>query len=157
MFKLNNKPLGLDTAFTTEDGTQYPSNWLRLASAEEKAAIGITEEADAEIYDDRFYWGVNSPKRLEDVTEGEITTKGLKSVWIAQIKDTANKMMQPTDWMVWRKFERGVEIPADVAAHRLAILAECDRIIAAISASETMQQFVETVSDQQWPDERVGA
>ena len=71
MFMLNDKPLALDTAFSTEDGTQYPSNWLRLASPEERAAIGITEVPDAPSYDDRFYWGVDNPKLLNDCEESD--------------------------------------------------------------------------------------
>ena len=55
MFLLNNNPLPTDTQFTV-NGIQYPANWLRLTSAEEKAAIGITEVADPVRADDRFYW-----------------------------------------------------------------------------------------------------
>ena len=40
-FLLNGQPLGVDRPFTDADGTQYPANWLRHASADEKAAIGI--------------------------------------------------------------------------------------------------------------------
>ena len=43
-FQLNGQPIALDTAFTTPDGTQYPANWIRLASPAERAAIGITKE-----------------------------------------------------------------------------------------------------------------
>ena len=54
MFMLNNNPLPVGRAFV-HDGIQYPANWLRLASAAEKAAIGITEVADPVRADDRFY------------------------------------------------------------------------------------------------------
>jgi hypothetical protein len=56
MFILNGKPLSPDVAFTT-GGIKYPANWLRLATLEEKEAIGITEEPDPAPYDQRFYWG----------------------------------------------------------------------------------------------------
>ena len=56
MLKLNNKPLSYDRAFTHAD-IQYPANWLRLSSLEERNALGITEVADAPSYDQRFYWG----------------------------------------------------------------------------------------------------
>jgi hypothetical protein len=46
MFILDGKPLPLDRAFTTSDGTQYPANWLRLSTIEERDAIGITEVPD---------------------------------------------------------------------------------------------------------------
>ena len=68
-FQLNSKPLATDVAFKTSDGTQYPANWLRLASADEKKKIGITEVADEATYDERFYWGVGNAKELVDKTE----------------------------------------------------------------------------------------
>lgn len=156
MFQLDNKPLALDVPFTHNE-ISYPANWLRLASPEERAAIGITEVADAESYDDRFYWGVGNPKQLEDIStfpEGSdvsvVESKGLKSHWIAQIKDTANKMMQPTDWMVWRAFERQVAIPEAVVLKRAAILAEANRLEEAIEACTTVAELADVVAAQNW-------
>ena len=177
MFMLNNNPLPVGRAFV-HDGIQYPANWLRLASAAEKAAIGITEVADPVRADDRFYWDgdVNLPKELADREEvdadgnpmwvqvlGEVdgvpamvdsderlVTKGLKSQWIAQVKDTAGKMLAATDWMVIRKAERDVAIPADVVAKRAAIIAEADRLEAAITAANDINALIAVVSDQRW-------
>ena len=68
-FKLDGKPLVVDVPFKTSDGTQYPANWLRLASADEKAALKITEVADDLVYDNRFYWGDGTAKALDDKTD----------------------------------------------------------------------------------------
>ena len=177
MFMLNNNPLPVGRAFV-HDGIQYPNNWLRLASAAEKAAIGITEVADPVRADDRFYWNgdVNLPKELNDreevdaegnpmwvqvpgVVDGEpamvdsderLVTKGLKSQWIAQVKDTAGKMLAATDWMVIRKAERDVAIPADVVAKRAAILAEADRLETAIVACDNVEALIAVVQNQNW-------
>ena len=177
MYKVNNKPLPLDRAFTLGD-IQYPSNFLRLATEAEKAALGITWEADPVRADDRFYWNgdINNPKELADREEvdaegnpmwvqvlGEVdgepamvdsderlVTKGLKSQWIAQVKDTAGKMLAATDWMVIRKAERDVAIPADVVAKRAAIIAEADRLEAAITNSADVAALIAVVSDQRW-------
>ncbi|NBX50972.1 hypothetical protein EBT25_13835, partial [bacterium] len=75
MFLLNGNPLPIDTPFEI-NGTHYPANWLRLTSIEEKNAVGITEVEDQTTqYDDRFWWGVDNPKQLDDLTvtpeEGE--------------------------------------------------------------------------------------
>ena len=51
MFILNGKPLALDRAFTAPDGTQYPANWLRLSTPQQREAIGITEQADPPTWD----------------------------------------------------------------------------------------------------------
>ena len=175
MFMLNNNPLPVGRAFTA-NGIQYPSNWLRLASASEKAAIGITEVADPVRADDRFYWDgdVNNPKELADREEVDaegnpmwvqvydaatesmvdsderLVTKGLKSQWIAQVKDTAGKMLAATDWMVIRKAERDVAIPADVVAKRAAILAEADRLETAIVACDNVEALIAVVQNQNW-------
>lgn len=67
MFILNGKPLSPDTAFTAGD-IQYPSNWLRLASVEEREAIGITEMTTVgERGDDRYFW-------ISEVLEGSVLT-----------------------------------------------------------------------------------
>jgi hypothetical protein len=158
MFQLDNKPLALDVPFTHAD-IQYPANWLRLASAEERAAIGITEVADAATWDDRFYWGVGNPKQLEDIStfqEGSdisvVESKGLKSQWSAQIKDTTNKLLAATDWMVIRKAERDVAIPAATVAYRAAVLTECDRLLAAIAGAADVAALATVVTTQNWPE-----
>ena len=179
MYKVNNKPLQLDRAFTLGD-IQYPANWLRFSSAEDRAALGITWEAEATRADDRFYWSgdINNPKAMEDREEvdedgnpmyvkvlGEVdgepamvdsderlVTKGLKSQWIAQVKATAGTMLATTDWMVIRKAERDVAIPADVVAKRAAIVAEADRLEAAINLCENVEQLIAVVGSQNWQD-----
>jgi len=166
MFLLNGNPLAVDTAFTN-DGIQYPANWLRLATEAEKSAIGITEVADAVRADDRFYWDGNiaNPKALEDkletkedgsplmvqkynpVTEAmedtdkQVVTKGLKSNFIAQVKQTAGSILAQTDWMVTRKADIGTDIPASVVAYRASIRTKADELEASISAVTTVEQL----------------
>ena len=154
MFLLNGTPLGIDSPFTYND-TQYPSNWLRLASQAERAAIGITEVADAPWYDDRYYWGVDNPKQLEDITvtpeDGEpYVQKGLKSNHLAQTKTTANQLLSATDWMVIRKAERDVAIPAATVTYRAAVLTECDRLLAAIAAAADVPALMAVSAS--WPE-----
>jgi hypothetical protein len=177
MFLLNNKPISPDTAFTHE-GIQYPANWLRLASLEEKQAIGITEVPDPVRANDSFYWDgdINNPKALEDREESDedgnplfvkvlgevngepamvdsterLVTKGLKSQYISQVKHTAGTLLAQTDWMVIRKAERDVAIPSDVVAKRAAIVAEADRLEAAIAAVTSVEALIGVLNGQQW-------
>ena len=133
--------------------------------AQEQGALEVVE---GEQKDQRFYWVtfdkyevtgnvvtrtyVNTPKALEDVTEtpeGQtepVTTKGLKSQWIAQIKASANSQLASTDWMVIRKAERDVEIPADVVAERAKIISDCTAKEAAITAATTIDELVQALS-----------
>ena len=142
MFLLNNNPLPTDTPFTV-NGVQYPANWLRLTSAEEKAAIGITEVADAVREDDRFYWnGVKTnPRPLET----------LKEQFSAQVKDTANKMLAPTDWMIIRKAERNVNVPQNIAIYRTAIVTACASNETAIDDAEDVEALQAVVYALSWP------
>lgn len=176
MFKHNNQTIPLDTPFTI-NGTSYPANWLRLTSLAEKQAVGIEEVADVTTtYDSRFYWGVDNPKLLNDREESDkdgnpmyvkvlgevdgkpamvdsterLVTKGLKSQWTAQVKDTANKLLAQTDWMVIRKAERDVAIPTAVATYRAAVLTECSRLVTAIAGCADVEALIEVVTTQNW-------
>jgi hypothetical protein len=178
MFKHNDTTIPLDTPFTI-DGTSYPANWLRLTSLAEKQAVGITEVADVTTtYNDQFYWGVDNPKLLNDREESDtdgnpmyvkvlgvvdgkpamvdsterLVTKGLKSNWTAQVKDTANKLLAQTDWMVIRKAERDVAIPTATATYRAAVITECSRLVAAIAGASDVPALIAVVGAQGWPD-----
>ncbi len=67
-------------------------------------------------------------------TTQRLVTKGLKSNKIADVKAAAGSLLAQTDWMVIRKVERNVDIPAAVATYRAAVIAEADRLEAAIAA-----------------------
>ena len=133
-FKLNGNLLALDTPFsvTDENGDtyNYPANWLRLSTAEEKTALGITEVADDPVYDNRFYWGNGTAKALDDKTETidgvEYTTLGVKSVLKAQEKKTASLLLAKYDWYVVRKIEKDIAIPAAVTTYRDAVRTACN-------------------------------
>jgi len=144
MFMLDNRSLPLDIGFT-HNGIQYPNNWLRLASSKDRSAIGITEVADPEPYDDRFYWGLDNPKDLD----------GLKAYWISQIKDTAGKLLAETDWMIVRKMERSIDIPAAIATSRASVVTECARLETAITSAADVSALIVVVGSQNWKEESV--
>jgi len=172
MFMLNNVIISIDSEVTI-NGVRYPH--LRDPALREQ--LGVTEVADPDRWDERFYWGVGNPKLLNDREESDeqgnpmyvkvlgvvngqpamvdsterLVTKGLKSQWTAQVKQTAGSMLAQTDWMVVRKAERNVAIPADVVAKRAAIVAECDRLEAAIAACTTVEALIAVVGAQGWP------
>jgi hypothetical protein len=77
---------------------------------------------------------VDSTKRL--------VTKGLKSNHIAQIKQTANSILAQTDWMVIRKAERNIDIPADTVAYRAAVVAKAATLETAISAVTSVEELM---------------
>lgn len=169
MFLLDGKPLQIDTPFTDAHGNQYPANWLRFATDADKARVGITEVADAVRADDRFYWDgdITNPKALEDKEESDedgnplyvkvldtvdgkpamvdstkrLVTKGLKSNFIAQVRNTAYTILLQTDWAVVRKAERAIEIPADITTYRADVLQTLDHLENAISLVTTVEEL----------------
>ena len=115
-FLLDGNPLAVDVPFTTSDGTQYPANWLRLSTVKEKTDLGISEVADAPVYDSRFYNGDGSAKALD----------GVKSRLKAQEKETAGSLLAKYDWYVVRKAEKGTAIPTEIATYRDGVRTACD-------------------------------
>ena len=153
MFLLNGKHLPEGVSFYDANGTQYPSGWLNQSTEEQKAAIGITWVADPIRADDRFYWDgdINNPKALEDKLEEDgSTTKGLKSNFKAQVKDTANKLLANTDWYVIRKAERSVDIPTDIADQRSAIVTEANRLDSEIDLVDSVEGLIAILNNQAW-------
>jgi len=176
MFLLNGNRLAEGTSFYDANGTQYPPQWLNVSTDEQKAAIGITWVADPIRADDRFYWdgNINNPKALEDKLEvkedgsplykqvydkttesmvdttEQVVTKGLKSNFISQVKDTAGKLLNATDWYVIRKAERSIDIPSEVALKRTQIITESNRLEADIQASTTVEALIEVLNAQNW-------
>lgn len=87
------------------------------------------------VYDEATKSMVNTTKRL--------IAKGLKSGHIEQVKRTANSILAQTDWMVIRKAERNVDIPADTVAYRAAVVAKVAELETAISAVTTVEALKE--------------
>jgi hypothetical protein len=142
MFLLNGQPLPTGIPFEV-NGTQYPANWLNLTTLGEKESIGITEVADPESYDDRFYWGVNNPK---DITQ-------LKVTWTNWVNDTAWNLLQKTDYMDFRHLsDTGYTAPAAWVTWRAAIRAQLKTVKDAIAASTDVSTLQTAIAVTWTPD-----
>ena len=135
MFILNGQPLSPDVAFT-HDGIQYPNNWLRLSSPEEREAIGITEAPDAPFYDQRFYWGPDLPKDHAQLVEQ----------WVKQTKATAGSLLAQTDWYITRASETGVAAPQSVLDRRSELRALSNQKEAFLEATATTDELAAYVT-----------
>jgi hypothetical protein len=132
MFIFNNQPLSPDSAFTDPaTRVQYPANWLRLASPEERAAIGITEAPGPIWYDQRFYWSPELPKDHQQLVEQ----------WVQQTRTTANTLLAPTDWQVIREADNGKLMSAETKADRQRIREAAGSKITAINATTTTAEL----------------
>jgi len=155
MLKLDNKPLSFDRAFTDAAGIQYPANWLRLSSVEEKQAIGITEVADSASYDQRFYFGVDNPKPLndqpavdEDGNDLGYTQTGLKTQWKATQSQICDSLLTPSDWRVTRAAELGQAVASKWLTYRGAVRSACNTRQTEINAVADVPALIELLFGQ---------
>ena len=119
MFTVSGKTIKYDVAWTHPDtGVQFPANWLRLTSLAEKEAVGLVEVTTpaAEVYDQRFYWGVGNPKDHAQLQE----------LWISKTKEIAGSLLNQFDWYVVRQAETGKAIPQEVLDYRAAVRTQSD-------------------------------
>jgi len=140
VFVLDGKPLALDVPFRANN-TLYPANWLRLASPDEREAIGITEVPDPPIYDQRFYWGYTSsgtliPKDLDQ----------LVPLWTDTTRATANTLLSPTDWMIVREIDNGTPVPSGLKVWRQDVRYACEDKVTMIDLQVTTSGLADYIT-----------
>ena len=142
MFILDGKPLSPDVAFTDPaTGVQYPANFLRLSTPEEREAIGITEVPDPAPYDQRFFWGPDLPKDHAQLVEQ----------WTQQTRATAGTLLQPSDWLVIRETDNGTPVPDEWRTWREAIRAATGDKVAAIEATLDTAELAAYITGADYP------
>ena len=139
---LDGRKLRQGRPFTDSNGTQYPGNWLKLTSDEEKAAVGITWEADPAPFDSKYYYSAGNPRPVDDGTDedgNEYT--GLKTGFVAEQAMIAGQILSNTDWYAVRKAETSKAIPAAIKTYRAAVRTACDARQAQIAAVSTTEEL----------------
>lgn len=145
MLQLDGKTLRYDKAFT-HNGISYPANWLRLTTLEEKQAIGIVEVADtSQSWDQRFYWGVDNPKDLDD----------LKTLWKQKQSDIAGSLLAPSDWRVIKARETGSSVPINWFNYRRDVRTACNTRQTEIDNCADVAALKELIDNPTttWPEE----
>lgn len=135
MLMLDGRPLAPDAPFTYRD-TQYPANWVRLASPAEREALGITEIIVQPRPDERFYWVSEDPATPGAwlATPKELAPK--KAAMVIQVKATAASLLARYDWMVVRATETPAKpVPKDILLYRAAVRSASDAHEAAVQAA----------------------
>ena len=141
-YQIGDRKLPLDVAWTDADGIQRPANWLRLSTERDRELLGITWVADtSNNYDQRFYWGVDNPKQLNDQPEVDgdgnetgRTQTGLKTLWKAKQNEIAASLLAPSDWRVIKAKETSTNIPSTWKTYRAAVRTACNARQAEIDA-----------------------
>lgn len=128
-YKLGDRTLQLDVPWEHDD-MQYPANWLRLSTADNRAALGIVWVDDSPTWNHKFYRGYDSDGNLIPKTYAD-----LKALWLKRTRETASALLQPSDWRVVKAMELGETMDADWKAWRQTIRTECETMVAAIEAT----------------------
>jgi hypothetical protein len=113
----------------------------------EKQAVGLVEVTTpaADVYDQRFYWGVDNPKQLDDVTDDDgNTTTGLKTQWKNTQNEIAASLLAPSDWRVVKE----LEVNSSFSAAKTAYPTKWQTYRAAVrTACNTRQAEIDNCSD----------
>ena len=135
-YQIGDRKLPLDIAFDHNE-IQYPANWLRLSTAEQREDLGITWVADtSQNYDQLFYWGVDNPKDLD----------GLKTLWKSKQSEIAGSLLAPSDWRVIKAKETSSTMPAAWKTYRAAIRTACNTRQTEIDACSDVAALKELVT-----------
>ena len=156
-------------------GNQYSADIFTKWSKSEKEAIGLYEVIedntnwknpdwynntsqtftyDADAGTVTATYGTATAKAHADVTVDGVTTPGLKTNLIAEIKRQANHILKKTDWYVTRKSEKSTAIPSDITTHRDAVRTKQASMETSITnaadtaALETLYTYVNTGTEE---------
>jgi hypothetical protein len=162
MWTLNGRVIREGRSFIDDNGVKHPASWGSY-EASYKASIGLTEVTVAAKPDERFYWVTGPdltgaytsvPRELEDRNEvddngdplldadgNQVVTKGLKSNWIDQIKQTQGSLLAETDWAYIRKTDTGIAVPAEIQTYRDEVRLAAGTIEDQIAACADLDAF----------------
>jgi hypothetical protein len=164
MWTYNGKRIREGRAWTDDNGVQHPANWA-IWSDDEKTSKGLVWVDAQQKPDERFYLFsqnadgtyTSTPKSLEDTNEVDengdpiidpqtgvqMVTKGLKSIWIAQTKQTQGSLLAATDWAYIRLQDTGIAVPADIQTYRNEVRLAAGTIEGQISNCANLEAFKE--------------
>ena len=150
-YKLPDGQVVSDSMPFTLDGIQYPENWIRLSTAEDREALGIEVLPEPPVWDQRFYWGYDQDGALIPMDHAVLVDR-----WTATTRTTAGTLLAPTDWLIIRELDNGTAMPADIKAWRQAIRKACNEKVMAIEATKDTDALATLITSADygvWPQD----
>lgn len=137
-YKLNGRVITPGRSFKTATGMTVTNQWATVFTADQLAERGVTwEEPPVRSHATPFY---NADGTAKDLA-------GCKTVQVEDQKQAAKRYLEPTDWYVTRKAEKGTDIPTNVVTYRDAVRTACAARESEINAAadvDTLKSLVET-------------
>jgi hypothetical protein len=79
---------------------------------------------------------------IDPITGKQAIQLGLKSIWIAQTKRTANELLSESDWMIIRKTEKETAVPDTTTKYRDNVRTACNTIETKINDCKKLVDFM---------------
>lgn len=131
-----------DSMAFTYDDIQYPENWIRLSTEEDRENIGLTGPLpEPPWYDQQFYWGPDQPKDHAELVD----------LYCGYVRLNANAQLRDTDWMVIREADNGTVIDPAIKTLREDIRLAAGTKIAAITATTTTDELAAYITGPDYP------
>ena len=99
---------------------------------ETKTVTGTYGTATAKALADILYTAEDETNGLG--TEGDVKTRGLKSLHKENINSQARNILEQTDWMVIREADGGTAMPSNIKTHRASVRTKSNEMCAKIDA-----------------------
>jgi len=128
------------SSWISADGIKHPRNW-HIWSENQKKLAGLEEIIPDPIPNTVTWWYTQNAdgtvtkkaKNLNDVTEDNSVTLGVKSVLIERVKSQQESLLAKSDWAIIRKVDKGTSIPNNIQTWRDAIRIKATEMEDAIS------------------------
>jgi hypothetical protein len=141
-YQLPNGTTVSDSMAFTYDDIQYPENWIRLSTEEDRENIGLAGPLpEPPWYDQQFYWGPDQPKDHAELVK----------LYCGYVRLNANAQLRDTDWMVIREADNGTVIDPDIKTLREDIRLAAGTKIAAINATTTTDELAAYITGPDYP------
>lgn len=136
--------------FTLND-VQYPGNWLNVSTPEQKADLGLVEVITVgERKNDKYYWVSEQLVGAElIITNTPKEFAGVQAQALSDLDHQAYTLLAPSDWMITRKSETGVDLSQDWHDYRDNIRLEVVVVRGSINNATTVDEIAAIAPN--WP------
>lgn len=133
---------------TNEKDPEYYTNTSITYAVGSDSVTGSYGTASAKPLADTLFTAQDETDGLG--TEGDVKSRGMKSVEKERVNGTASSLLEPTDWYSLRAVDGGTAVPSNIATYRTAIRTKANEHTTAIDGAADVDALAALVYD--WPE-----
>ena len=138
-------PVTIDKAnYKDESGYVNTEIEYTIDGTEVKGAYG---SATAKALTDTLFTAQDETDGLG--TEGDVKSRGLKSIEKEKVNGTASSLLESTDWYALRAADGGTAVPSNIATYRAAVRTKANTHLTAIDNASDVDALMALTYD--WP------